>query len=141
MTLRDYVWKSYPSSVDEDYVGGVFGCPDDYEGLKHISRYCDDANEDAGTKDEVCRKCWNREYVAYSEKTKQDVTKENVEHPSHYNAHNIEVIDFIQDWELNFCLGNVIKYVCRSPYKGTQIEDLKKAREYLDFEIKRLEKE
>lgn len=60
--------------------------------------------------------------------------------PDHYNAHSIEVIDFIQDWDLNFSLGNVVKYVARSPYKGTQMADLLKARNYLDFEIKRLEK-
>lgn len=61
-----------------------------------------------------------------------------VEHPEHYNAHNIEVIDFIMDWELNFQLGNVIKYVCRSPYKGTALQDLLKAQEYLQFEIDRV---
>lgn len=96
--------------------------------------------------------CWNapykgQEYIGYEILGKLDFNKseecdirQNVEHPSHYNAHNIEVIDFIQDWELNFCLGNVVKYICRAPYKGTQLEDLKKAREYLDFEIIRLEK-
>lgn len=58
-----------------------------------------------------------------------------VSHPLHYNAHNIEVIDFIQDWELNFALGNAIKYICRAPYKGKQIEDIEKAIQYLEFEL------
>lgn len=61
-----------------------------------------------------------------------------VTHPLHYNAHNIEVIDFIQDWELNFALGNAIKYICRSPYKGKQIEDIQKAIQYLEFELEDL---
>lgn len=61
-----------------------------------------------------------------------------VSHPLHYNAHNIEVIDFIQDWELNFTLGNAIKYICRSPYKGKQIEDIQKAIQYLEFELEDL---
>ena len=39
--------------------------------------------------------------------------KEKVNHPKHYNVGKIEVIDAIQDWELDFCLGNVVKYIAR----------------------------
>ena len=62
---------------------------------------------------------------------------ENVNHPSHYQQ-GIEAIDIIESWGLNFSLGNVIKYTLRAPYKGKQIEDLEKARWYLDREIERL---
>lgn len=62
----------------------------------------------------------------------------NVSHPSHYNQ-GIEAIDIIESWDLNFSLGNAIKYILRSPYKGNQIEDLEKARWYIDREINRLE--
>lgn len=56
--------------------------------------------------------------------------------PGYYKRGKIEVIDFIQDQDLNFCLGNVVKYVCRAGYKTDDpIPDLKKARAYLDFEI------
>jgi hypothetical protein len=55
-----------------------------------------------------------------------------VDHPSHYNSGKIEVIDAIEDWNLGFHLGNVVKYIARSPHKGTPIEDLKKAKWYLD---------
>jgi hypothetical protein len=55
----------------------------------------------------------------------------NVDHPSHYNQGSIEVIDAIEDWKLGFHAGNVVKYVARSPHKNG-IEDLKKARWYLD---------
>ena len=65
---------------------------------------------------------------------------ENVNHPSHY-VQGIEPIDVIESWGLNFSLGNVIKYTLRAPYKGKQIEDLEKARWYLDREIKRLKNE
>jgi hypothetical protein len=65
-------------------------------------------------------------------------TKEMVNHPSHYNK-GIETIDYIESWEMNFNTGNVIKYVTRAPYKGNELEDLKKARFYLDREIKKLE--
>jgi len=57
-----------------------------------------------------------------------------VNHPPHYNEGNIEVIDFIEDKELDFHLGNVVKYVCRES-KGNFLEDLEKARWYLDRKI------
>ena len=66
----------------------------------------------------------------------EEVNK-NVSHPSHYNQ-GIEVIDIIESWNLNFSLGNAIKYILRSPYKGKQIEDLEKARWYIDREINKL---
>lgn len=55
-----------------------------------------------------------------------------VNHPSHYNRGKIEVIDFIEDQGLSFHLGNVIKYIARAGSKGDKLEDLKKARWYLD---------
>jgi len=64
---------------------------------------------------------------------------EPVDHPSHYNQGKIEVIDAIQDWKLDFCEGNTVKYVARSKHKGKRLEDLKKARWYLDYLIKQLE--
>ena len=63
--------------------------------------------------------------------------EEQVNRPSHYNQ-GIEPIDIIESWDLNFSLGNAIKYILRSPYKGKQIEDLEKARWYIDREINRL---
>ena len=69
----------------------------------------------------------------------EEVNK-NVSHPSHYNQ-GIEAIDIIESWDLNFSLGNAIKYILRSPYKGKQIEDLEKARWYIDREINRLKDE
>ena len=41
-------------------------------------------------------------------------TSSNVNHPLHYNTGKIEVIDAIEDWELNFHDGNVIKYIVRA---------------------------
>lgn len=58
-----------------------------------------------------------------------------VSHPQHYTQGNIQVIDFIQDQKLNFALGNAIKYICRCNYKGTKEIDLKKAIQYLEFEL------
>ena len=64
-----------------------------------------------------------------------------VNHPSHYNTGKIEVIDAIEDWGLGFALGNAVKYIARAAHKGRLIEDLRKARWYLDREIQRLERE
>lgn len=65
---------------------------------------------------------------------------ERVNHPAHYNAGKIEVIEAIEDWKLGFHDGNVVKYVARAPHKGNQLEDLKKARWYLDRAIENLTK-
>jgi len=62
-------------------------------------------------------------------------TQEKVDHPIHYNKGKIEAIDVIEDWQLGFHLGNVIKYICRAPTKKNRLEDLKKAKWYLDREI------
>ena len=57
--------------------------------------------------------------------------------PKHYTDLKIEPIDFIEANELSFCIGNVVKYVSRYKRKNG-LEDLKKARWYLDREIERL---
>jgi hypothetical protein len=62
-----------------------------------------------------------------------------VDHPKHYNAGRIEVIDAIEDWGLGFSLGNVVKYVARANHKGKPLEDLKKAQWYLNRAIEKLE--
>lgn len=62
--------------------------------------------------------------------------KETVNHPDHYNQ-GIEAIDIIESWNLNFSLGNAIKYILRAPYKGSKREDIKKAIWYLERELSR----
>ena len=64
----------------------------------------------------------------------------NINHPDHYTVGGIEVYDFIESWKLDFAIGNVVKYLARSPYKGKKLEDLKKARWYLNKAIEREEK-
>ena len=67
-----------------------------------------------------------------------------VEHPAHYNMGSIEVIDAIAEWGYGegFNRGNAIKYLARAGKKSpeTEIQDLKKARFYIDAEIWRLER-
>lgn len=56
-------------------------------------------------------------------------------HPSHYKAGGLEAIDVIEAFGLNFRLGNAIKYILRAGRKGAIVEDLKKARWYINREI------
>ncbi len=57
-----------------------------------------------------------------------------INHPSHYTFGKIEVIDAIEAWELPYHLGNVVKYIARAGRKSadTELQDLKKAKFYLD---------
>lgn len=68
---------------------------------------------------------------------------EQVDHPEHYNYGELEAIDVIEDWDLGFHLGNVVKYISRAGKKdkNTEIQDLKKALWYLSRKIEKLEKE
>lgn len=63
-----------------------------------------------------------------------------VNHPSHYTSGKIETWDFIVDKGLNFLRGNVVKYLVRAGIKdaNTELQDLEKARAYLDREIQRI---
>lgn len=62
---------------------------------------------------------------------------EKVNHPSHYGGADdpYETIKVIEAWKLGFNLGNTVKYISRAERKGASLEDLKKARWYLDREI------
>ena len=67
------------------------------------------------------------------------VPDDPVSHPAHYADGKIEVIDFIEDKGLGFHLGNAVKYIARAGKKDPDkaVEDLEKARWYLDREIQR----
>ncbi len=62
-----------------------------------------------------------------------------VTHPTHYTSHpsGVECIQVVQ-W-MTFNIGNAVKYLWRAGLKGDMKEDLLKARQYIDFELKRLE--
>ncbi len=82
-----------------------------------------------------------------STRPKAPVAKETVHHPEHYQGEAmcrqcgtpIECIDVVQ--HMNFNVGSSTKYLWRAGIKdpSKHIEDLRKAREYIDFEIARLE--
>ena len=68
-----------------------------------------------------------------------------VNKPKHYNQGGVECIDYIEQVLSSgfpsYCKGNVIKYLHRSSYKGNEVQDLKKARWYLDRMIKWMEED
>jgi len=84
--------------------------------------------------------------VIFDEEKKDDF--DPVNRPSHYTDSNIEVIDYIEDKKLGFCLGNAIKYISRAGKKkdngrdmiDKEIEDLKKAIWYINRKIFELKK-
>ena len=59
---------------------------------------------------------------------------DNIKNPPHYANHKIEPIDYIIANGLTYCEGNVVKYISRWRRKGG-MEDLKKAKQYIDFII------
>jgi hypothetical protein len=92
-----------------------------------------------------------RRMRAYEKAVKQEIKQEvktdplllalrastdNVNSPPHYTVGGIETYDFIVAKKLSYELGNVVKYVTRAGHKGKRLEDLQKARWYLDAAIK-----
>lgn len=72
----------------------------------------------------------------------KNIEENDISKPSHYCAgRQYEPKDVIRDWDLNFNLGNVVKYVSRTGRKGDALEDLRKAKQYLEFEIEAMEKD
>ena len=67
------------------------------------------------------------------------VVHDPVDHPPHYTAHPSGVECITVTEHMGFCLGNAIKYIWRADLKGDAVEDLRKARCYLDREIARRE--
>lgn len=96
------------------------------------------------------KKHWLKPYIFYDEKVRnyyilqggvvtinKDVSDVlNTSH--HVDGRKYEARKVISDWNLNFNLGNVIKYVSRAGKKGDILTDLMKAKQYLDFEIEEI---
>jgi hypothetical protein len=66
----------------------------------------------------------------------------SIDHPQHYGGEEnpYEAIKVIEAWNLDFALGNVVKYISRAGKKGSKIEDLKKAQWYLNRAVNQAEK-
>ena len=92
---------------------------------------------------EIDTKVYINDSPTYPQEQLADIERrEGVNHPSYYKRGGVEAIDVIEAWNLDFCLGNTVKYIARCGRKSDKVlEDLKKAAWYLNREIKRRERE
>lgn len=73
--------------------------------------------------------------------TRTETEFDNVNHPKHYTeGRKYEPIDIIEDWGLGMHAGNAVKYISRAGRKGDVIEDLEKARWYVDRYVQKNDK-
>lgn len=81
----------------------------------------------------------NESDAADTNKPKRDNSQDNdmVNHPSHYTYGKYEVIEVIEDWKLNYHLGNAVKYIARAGHKNDYCEDLRKAVWYINRAIEK----
>jgi hypothetical protein len=86
----------------------------------------------------ICDTC----YITLREQEVDPPKTDIINHPPHYTFGKFEVIDVIEDWKLNYHLGNAIKYIARAGKKHplSILTDLKKAEWYLKREIENVEK-
>ncbi len=100
--------------------------------------------------DEPCRRCKGTispckiEYYTTPdlyEPMNNDTTPDLIHHPSHYCYSEYEPKDVIRAWGLNFNLGSAVKYIARAGRKDDIIQELNKAKQFIEFEIEAIEKE
>ena len=95
---------------------------------------------------EGCHSC-TQEFLFWlyskADPEKEENKNDPVNHPSHYTDGKIEVIDYIEDKGLGFCLGNAIKYISLAGKKdqSKEVEDLQKAIWYIQRKIEQIRKE
>lgn len=87
-----------------------------------------------------CTLCGNK-WLAPEEECPCQKKPDMIESPPHYRQGTIEVIDAIEGMGLgdDWLLAHVVRYVARCRHKGRELEDLRKARFYLDRKIKQVE--
>lgn len=132
MKLREKLAQERPDCVNENFLGGCCGCPENYGWSSYNYPSCE------GGREEICRKCWDQEYIPPEEKS-----DENVDHPQHYGHGQFETIEemrimFGDEAVRSFCILNAYKYKARAQYKGNAKEDLRKANWYLNY-VKNME--
>lgn len=87
---------------------------------------------------ELVKRQSSEEYLeqGIEKEIQRDSKPDMVNHPPHYNAGTIEVIEIIEDQEhLGYHLLQAMRYITRSPFKGTEKQDLEKAIWYLNRHI------
>ena len=87
----------------------------------------------------LCANCNSFFDCASTTRTDMPTAPDPVNHPPHYTRCGYECAEVVIALGLSYCLGNVLKYVWRCGHKSDALEDLRKARWYLDREIRRRE--
>ena len=144
MTFREKLKQEYPYFLGSAFKGGCHGCPTNFG---YESGYCGGVCDGIDRSDEICRACWDREIPEAKENADCRVADaprndggevDMVNHPPHYTSGGIECIDAIaaalsvhKDPMSAWLTGQILKYCWRWPLKNG-VEDLKKARFYLD---------
>lgn len=102
-------------------------------------KWRDNANDTVSLFDANQHSCFKCESLSTAESCEWKISVEQINHPKHYGGSQdpYEAIKVIEAWGLGFCLGNVVKYICRAGNKegALAIDDLKKAEWYLQREI------
>lgn len=117
-----------------------------------IKEYCDKRIDCVGCpldpeSDEICftgnDETVKENYAIMFNSTVDDPACHNsaVDHPAHYCYSKYEPKDVIRGWGLNFNLGSAVKYIARAGRKDDIIQDLEKAKKFLEFEIEALKEE
>lgn len=93
-----------------------------------------------------CKSCTNPKlmscYTPLNQTANLSKHADIISRPSHYtDGRKYEPKDVIRDWNLNFNLGSAVKYISRAGRKDDIIQDLKKAKQFIDFEIEALTEE
>ena len=153
MTFREKLKQEHPENINAHYAGGCLGCPYDYDYEETPPSFHNKCrtHEQLGS----CAACWDREMPEVKEDADCRVAEaprndggevDMVNHPPHYTSGGIECIDAIaaalsvhKDPMSAWLTGQILKYCWRFPLKNG-VEDLKKARFYLDRLIQREEK-
>jgi hypothetical protein len=102
---------------------GMTPMPEDRDGF--VYRWIDTNQLDESAKDALSSQLI----------TMEEPASDPVNHPAHYKTGGIETIDFIEAKELNYNLGNAVKYISRAEHKGNKRQDLEKAVWYLNREL------
>jgi hypothetical protein len=119
----------------QKYIGELRKCAKEHENDKTLTGHIIVSDLCRDTADLL--EFLEREYAL---KESKGMVSTDVDHPEYYNDGKIEVIDFIEDKKLGFCLGNAVKYISRAGKKdkSKEIEDLKKASWYTLRRIKEI---
>lgn len=135
ITRKDMNNTIVRTSSDDLKISFIKSCSGIVEEIKKFQQQLDDLSNAIS---EIYGKAFEYEYGGMKMKNEHNA----VLHPSHYcEGRKYEPKDVIRDWGLNFNLGSAVKYLSRVGRKGDIIEDLEKAKQFIQFEIDYLSQE